>query len=88
MYTKRTIPHVYRKRDPTRIQEKKRSLMYTGEDLTTYLYRNDFTYLKSFVKEKTINSWIGNHVKEMDNSECPLGVSRYPRYQTLGRAGL
>ena len=46
--------HVYRKNDPTCIQEEKRSLMYKGRDLTPYLYRDDFSHLKLFVKEKTI----------------------------------
>ena len=54
MYTGRAIPYVYRETsNPTPIQEM-RSLMYTGGDLTPYVYRDDFSYLKSFVKEKTI----------------------------------
>ena len=60
-YTEGEIPHVYRKRDPTRIQ-KDRSDMYTEGDLTPHLYRARFSYLKSLVKEKTI--------KHMDWKPC------------------
>ena len=53
MYRGKAIPHLYRKTDLTCIQEE-RSLMYTGRYLTPYVYRDNFSYLKSFVKEKTI----------------------------------
>ena len=55
MYTERCLirPFYGEISNPSRIHEE-RSHMNTGRDLTPYVYRDNFSYLKSFVKEKTI----------------------------------